>query len=112
MAENVLLSSPRWPDKQMPDPGLALRQEAKIRPATAPGDLLRSRRISGAKKNSLKIFTRSLQTELLVIDGYLFRFPSLPISFCEKFTLAILRPKAFFPIKYQYDKATFSDVQY
>ena len=45
MAENVLLSSPRWTDKQMPDPGLALRQEAKIRPATAPGDLLLSQRL-------------------------------------------------------------------
>ena len=59
MAENVLLSSPRWADKQMPDPGLALRQEAKIRPATASGDLLLRRRISEGKK----IVTRSLHAE-------------------------------------------------
>ena len=45
MAENALLSSPRWADKQMPAPGLTLRQEAKIRPATAPGDLLLSQRL-------------------------------------------------------------------
>ena len=29
MAENALLSSPRWADKQMPAPGLALRQEGQ-----------------------------------------------------------------------------------
>ena len=82
MAENVLLSSPRWADKQMPDPGLALRQEAKIRPATAPGDLL-SRPISGAKKNSLTIVTRSLDADQ-VIPRYLFPFQSLQSSFCGR----------------------------
>ena len=82
MAENVLLSSPRWADKQMPDPGLALRQEAKIRPATAPGDLL-SRPISGAKKNSLTIVTRSLDANR-IIPRYLFPFQSLQSSFCGR----------------------------
>ena len=82
MAENVLLSSPRWADKQMPDPGLALRQEAKIRPATAPGDLLLSRRILGAKKWSQEACT-------LNQAGCLFPFPPMQSSFCDKFTLCL-----------------------
>ena len=89
MAENVLLSSPRWADKQMPDPGLALRQEAKIRPATAPGDLLLSRRILGAKKWSQEAYT-------LNQAGCLFPFPPMQSSFCDKFTLCL-----FSTIKYQ-----------